>query len=165
TEVAARESCHGLYFFPLTVDYIEKTYAAGRIPGGFFKREGKPSDREVLTARLIDRPLRPLFPESFNNEVQIVVHALSGNPDIDPDVPALIAASTAVAVSEVPFKVPVATARDGYIDGIYGLNLNTTELEDYQLDLVGARTEAAVLMVESEAKELYEDVILGAIAF
>lgn len=165
TVVAEREARHGLNFFPLTVDYIEKTYAAGRIPGGFFKREGKPSDREVLTARLIDRPLRPLFPESFNNEVQIVVHALSVNPDIDPDVPALIAASAAVAISGVPFTAPVAAARVGYIDGNYVLNLNTTELEDSQLDLVVAGTEAAVLMVESEAKELSEDVMLGAIAF
>ncbi|HLR81742.1 MAG TPA: polyribonucleotide nucleotidyltransferase [Paenalcaligenes sp.] len=165
TVVAEREARHGLNFFPLTVDYIEKTYAAGRIPGGFFKREGKPSDREVLTARLIDRPLRPLFPESFNNEVQIVVHALSVNPNINPDVPALIAASAAVAISGVPFTAPVAAARVGYIDGNYVLNLNTAELEDSQLDLVVAGTEAAVLMVESEAKELSEDVMLGAIAF
>src|SRR5690625_2017681 len=165
TVVAEREARHGLNFFPLTVDYIEKTYAAGRIPGGFFKREGKPSDREVLTARLIDRPLRPLFPESFNNEVQIVVHALSVNPNINPDVPALIAASAAVAISGVPFTAPVAAARVGYIDGNYVLNLNTAELEDSQLDLVVAGTEAAVLMVESEAKELSEEVMLGAIAF
>jgi len=165
TVVAEREARHGLNFFPLTVDYIEKTYAAGRIPGGFFKREGKPSDREVLTARLIDRPLRPLFPESFNNEVQIVVHALSVNPNINPDVPALIAASAAVAISGVPFTAPVAAARVGYIDGNYVLNLNTAELEESQLDLVVAGTEAAVLMVESEAKELSEDVMLGAIAF
>lgn len=165
TVVAEREARHGLSFFPLTVDYIEKSYAAGRIPGGFFKREGKPSDREVLTARLIDRPLRPLFPEGFNNEVQIVVHALSVNPDIDPDVPALIAASAAVAVSGVPFTAPVAAARVGYMDGNYVLNLNTTELENSELDLVVAGTEAAVLMVESEAKELSEDVMLGAIAF
>src|SRR5690625_3903954 len=122
TVVSEKEALHGLSFFPLTVDYIEKTYAAGRIPGGFFKREGKPSEREVLTARLIDRPLRPLFPEGFNNEVQIVVHALSVNPDIDPDVPALIAASAAVAVSGVPFTAPVAAARVGYMDGNYVLN-------------------------------------------
>src|SRR5690625_36173 len=165
TVVAEREARHGLNFLPLTIDYIEKTYAAGRILVGFFKRGGKPSDREVLTARLIDRPLRPLFPESFNNEVQIVVHALSVNPNINPDVPALIAASAAVAISGVPFTAPVAAARVGYIDGNYVLNLNTAELEDSQLDLVVAGTEAAVLMVESEAKELSEDVMLGAIAF
>lgn len=165
TVVAEREARQGLNFFPLTVDYIEKSYAAGRIPGGFFKREGKPSDREVLTARLIDRPLRPLFPEGFHNEVQIVVHALSVNPEIDPDVPALIAASAAVAISGVPFAAPVAAARVGYMDGNYVLNLNTTELENSQLDLVVAGTEAAVLMVESEAQELSEEVMLGAIAF
>src|SRR5690625_3784926 len=163
--VAEREARHGMRLLALTVDYIEKSYAAGRSPGGFFKREGKPSDREVLTARLIDRPLRPLFPEGFNIEVQIVVHALSVNPDIDPDVPALIAASAAVAVSGVPFTAPVAAARVGYMDGNYVLNLNTTELENSELDLVVAGTEAAVLMVESEAKELSEDVMLGAIAF
>lgn len=165
TVVAEQEPRHDLNFFPLTVDYIEKSYAAGRIPGGFFKREGKPSDREVLTARLIDRPLRPLFPEGFNNEVQIIVHALSVNPDIDPDVPALIAASAAVAISGIPFTAPVAAARVGYMDGNYVLSLNTTELEDSELDLVVAGTEAAVLMVESEAKELPEEVMLGAIAF
>jgi len=165
TVVAEKEARHGLSFFPLTVDYIEKTYAAGRIPGGFFKREGKPSEREVLTARLIDRPLRPLFPEGFNNEVQIVIHALSVNPDIDPDVPALIAASAAVAISGVPFTAPIAAARVGYVDGNYVLSLNTTELEDSDLDLVVAGTESAVLMVESEAKELPEEVMLGAIAF
>src|SRR5690625_304903 len=128
TVVAEREARHGLSFFPLTVDYIEKSYAAGRIPGGFFKREGKPSDREVLTARLIDRPLRPLFPEGFNNEVQIVVHALSVNPDIDPDVPALIAASAAVAISGVPFTAPIAAARVGYVDGNYVLDRKSTRL-------------------------------------
>src|SRR5690625_4437462 len=165
TVVAEKEARHGLSFFPLTVDYIEKTYAAGRIPGGFFKREGKPSEREVLTARLIDRPLRPLFPEGFNNEVQIVIRALSVNPDIDPDVPALIAAAAAVAISGVPFTAPIAAARVGYVDGNYVLSLNTTELEDSKLDLVVAGTEGAVLMVESEAHELSEEVMLGAIAF
>src|SRR5690625_1906654 len=165
TVVAQKEARHGLSFFPLTVDYIEKSYAAGRIPGGSFKREGTPSDREVLTARLIDRAVRPFFPEGFNNDVQIVVHALSVNPEIDPDVPALIAASAAVAISGVPFTAPVAAARVGYIDGNYVLSLSSAELEESDLDLVVAGTEAAVLMVESEANQLSEEVMLGAIAF
>src|SRR5699024_1444676 len=150
TVVAEREARHGLNFFPLTVDYIEKTYAAGRIPGGFFKREGKPSDREGLTARLIDRPLRPLFPESLNNEVLFGVHALSLNPNLHTDVPALIVASAAVAISRMPFTPPVAAAPVGDIDGHYVLSLNTAELDDPQLDLVVAGREAGVLMVASE---------------
>lgn len=165
TVVGAKTARSGQDFFPLTVDYVEKTYAAGRIPGGFFKREGKPSDRETLTARLIDRPLRPLFPEGFYNEVQIIIHVLSVNPEINPDIPALIGASAALAISGIPFNGPVGAARIGYADGDYILNPSATQLEESALDLVVAGTEAAVLMVESQAKQLSEEVMLGAIAY
>ncbi|MGB6008936.1 polyribonucleotide nucleotidyltransferase [Castellaniella sp.] len=166
TVVAARTAKPGQDFFPLTVDYVEKTYAAGKIPGGFFKREGKPSEKETLTSRLIDRPLRPLFPEGFYNDVQVIIHTLSVNPEIDPDIPALIGASAALAISGIPFNGPVGAARVGYVDGQYVLNPSTTQLhEQSQLDLVVAGTEAAVLMVESEAKQLPEDVMLGAVVF
>ncbi len=165
TVVGAKTAKAGQDFFPLTVDYVEKTYAAGRIPGGFFKREGKPSDRETLTARLIDRPLRPLFPEGFYNEVQIIIHALSVNPEISPDIPALIGASAALAISGIPFNGPVGAARVGYVDGNYVLNPSSDQLDQSALDLVVAGTEAAVLMVESEAQQLSEEVMLGAIAF
>lgn len=165
TVVGAKNARSGQDFFPLTVDYVEKTYAAGRIPGGFFKREGKPSDRETLTARLIDRPLRPLFPEGFYNEVQIIIHVLSVNPEINPDIPALIGASAALAISGIPFNGPVGAARIGYSDGAYILNPSATQLEESELDLVVAGTEAAVLMVESQAKQLSEEVMLGAIAY
>ncbi len=152
-------------FFPLTVNYIERIYAAGRIPGGYYKREGKPSEKEVLTSRLIDRPLRPLFPKGFNNEVQVIATVLSMNPEIDPDIPALLGASAALALSGMPFMGPLGAARVGYKDGSYLLNPTFTQLETSQLDMVVAGTEHAVLMVESEAKELPEEVMLGAVMF
>ena len=155
----------GQDFFPLTVDYIEKTYAAGRIPGGFFKREGRPSEKEILTSRLIDRPLRPLFPEGFYNEVQVVAMVVSLNPEVDPDIPAMIGASAAMAVSGVPFDGPIAAARVGYIDGQYVLNPTLTQLKTSQLNLVVAGTQSAVLMVESEADILSEEVMLGAVVY
>jgi polyribonucleotide nucleotidyltransferase len=164
--VAAKQSKPGQDFFPLTVDYQEKTYAAGRIPGGFFKREGRPSEKETLTSRLIDRPIRPLFPDGFYNEVQVVATVLSVDPEIDPDIPALIGASAAISLSGIPFNGPIGAARVGYIDGQYVLNPSKTELTTTsKLDLVVAGTEAAVLMVESEAKELPEEVMLGAVVF
>ena len=164
--VAAKQSRPGQDFFPLTVDYQEKTYAAGRIPGGFFKREGRPSEKETLTSRLIDRPIRPLFPEGFYNDVQVVATVLSVDPEIDPDIPALIGASAALSLSGIPFSGPIAAARVGYVDGQYVLNPSKTELmTTSKLDLVVAGTEAAVLMVESEAKELPEEVMLGAVVF
>jgi polyribonucleotide nucleotidyltransferase len=165
TCVAARTPKPGQDFLPLTVDYQEKTYAAGKIPGGFFKREGRPSEKETLTSRLIDRPLRPLFPDGFYNEVQVVATVMSVDPEIDPDIPALAGASAAVALSGVPFNGPIGAARVGYVDGAYVLNPTKTELAASKLDLVVAGTEAAVLMVESEAQELPEDVMLGAVVF
>ena len=165
TVVARKDAKPGQDFFPLTVDYVEKTYAAGRIPGGFFKREGRPSEKETLTSRLIDRPIRPLFPEGYLNEVQIIIHVLSVNPEIDPDIAAMIGASAALAVSGLPFNGPVGAARVGYIDGQYVLNPTTTQLKHTQLDLVVAGTESAVLMVESEAKQLSEEIMLGAVVF
>jgi polyribonucleotide nucleotidyltransferase len=155
----------GQDFFPLTVDYQEKTYAAGRIPGGFFKREGRPSEKEILTCRLIDRPLRPLFPDGFYNEVQIIAQVLSINPEVDSDIPALLGASAAVTLSGIPFEGPIGAARVGYIDGEYILNPTKTELETSQLNLVVAGTEQAVLMVESEANQLPEAVMLGAVMY
>ena len=155
----------GQDFFPLTVDYIEKTYAAGRIPGGFFKREGRPSEKETLTSRLIDRPLRPLFPDGFYNEVQIVAMVVSLNPEVDPDIPAMIGASAALSVSGIPFNGPIGAARVGYIDGQYVLNPTLTQLKSSRLDLVVAGTQSAVLMVESEADVLPEDVMLGAVVY
>jgi polyribonucleotide nucleotidyltransferase len=152
-------------FFPLTVDYQEKTYAAGKIPGSFFKREGRPSEKEILTCRLIDRPLRPLFPESFYNEVQIVATVMSSDSEIDSDIPAMIGASAALALSGIPFDGPIAAARVGYANGQYLLNPTATELLTSQMDLVVAGTERAVLMVESEAQQLPEDVMLGAVMF
>jgi polyribonucleotide nucleotidyltransferase len=165
TVVAKDEVKPGQDFFPLTVDYVEKVYAAGRIPGGFFKREGRPSEKETLTSRLIDRPLRPLFPDGFYNEVQVIVHVLSSNPEVDPDIPAMLAASAALAISGIPFNGPIGAARVGYIDGQYVLNPTRTQLFDSQLDLVVAGTQSAVLMVESEAQQLPEDVMLGAVVF
>src|SRR5450830_1848187 len=165
TVVARKDAKPGQDFFPLTVDYIEKTYAAGRIPGGFFKREGKPSEKETLTSRLIDRPIRPLFPEGYLNEVQIIVHVLSVNPEIDPDIAAMIASSAALSIAGLPFNGPVGAARVGYIDGQYVLNPTTTQLKSSLLDLVVAGTETAVLMVESEAKQLSEEIMLGAVVF
>ncbi len=155
----------GQDFFPLTVDYMERTYAAGKIPGGFFKREGRPSEKETLTSRLIDRPLRPLFPEAFLNEVQVVATVLSSDPEIDADIPAIIGASAAMSLSGIPFFGPLGAARVGYIDGEYILNPSKTELETTQMDLVVAATESAVMMVESEAKELSEEIMLGAVVY
>ncbi|KAF0163400.1 MAG: polyribonucleotide nucleotidyltransferase [Rhodocyclaceae bacterium] len=165
TVVGARNPKPGQDFFPLTVDYQERTYAAGRIPGGFFKREGRPSEKEILTCRLIDRPLRPLFPEAFYNEVQVVCTVMSCNPEIDPDIPAMLGASAAMAISGIPFSGPIGAARVGYIDGKYVLCPTKTQLESTQLELVVAGTEAAVLMVESEAKQLSEEIMLGAVVF
>ncbi len=152
-------------FFPLTVDYQERAYAAGKIPGGFFKREGRPSEKEILTSRLIDRPLRPLFPDSFYNEVQIVATVMSSDEEIDSDIPAMIGASAALAISGIPFEGPIAAARVGYANGQYLLNPTSTELTTSELNLVVAGTDRAVLMVESEAEQLSEDVMLGAVMF
>lgn len=165
TVVASKKAKPGQTFFPLTVDYIEKTYAAGRIPGGFFKREGKPSEKETLTSRLIDRPLRPLFPEDFYNEVQVVIHTLSVNPEIDPDIAAMIGASAALAISGIPFNGPIGAARVGYIDGQYAINPTASQLKSSKLDLVVAGTENAVLMVESEADQLSEEIMLGGVVY
>ncbi|MBM3351217.1 MAG: polyribonucleotide nucleotidyltransferase [Betaproteobacteria bacterium] len=160
-----REVKEGQDFFPLTVDYMEKTYAAGKIPGGFFKREGRPSEKETLTSRLIDRPLRPLFPEAFYNEVQVVATVLSSDPEIDADIPAIIGASAAMAISGIPFYGPLGAARVGYINDEYVLNPTKSQLEETELDLVVAATETAVMMVESEAKELSEEVMLGSVVY
>jgi len=165
TAVGVKEAEEGRDFFPLTVNYQERTYAAGKIPGGFFKREGRPSEKETLTSRLIDRPLRPLFPKGFTNEVQIIATVVSLDPEIDPDVPAMLGASAALALSGLPFQGPIGAARVGYRDGKYLLNPTASELKDSALDLVVAGTQNAVLMVESEAKELPEDVMLGAVMF
>ena len=165
TAVAAKQPKPGQDFFPLTVDYQEKTYAAGKIPGGFFKREGRPSEKETLTSRLIDRPLRPLFPDGLYNDVQIVATVLSVDPEIDPDIPAMIGASAAVSLAGIPFNGPIAAARVGYANGQYILNPTKTQLAQSQLNLVVAGTEAAVLMVESEANELPEEVMLGAVVY
>ncbi len=165
TVVGAKSVRVGQDFFPLTVDYQERSYAAGRIPGSFFKREGRPSEKEILTSRLIDRPIRPLFPDSFYNEVQIVATVLSSDNEVDADIPAMIGASAALVLSGIPFDGPIGSARVGYINGDYILNPTTSELTDTELNLVVAGTEHAVLMVESEAKELSEDVMLGAVEF
>jgi polyribonucleotide nucleotidyltransferase len=165
TVVAERQPKEGKDFFPLTVDYQEKTYAAGRIPGGFFRREGRPGEKEILTSRLIDRPLRPLFPKGFHNEVQIVATVVSLDPEIDPDIPSLIGASAAIAISGVPFADPIGAARVGYIDGQFVLNPTLSQLQESSLDLVLAGTDQAVLMVESEAKELPEEIMLNAVLF
>jgi polyribonucleotide nucleotidyltransferase len=165
TVVAKNEPKPGQDFFPLTVDYIEKTYAAGKIPGSFFKREGRPSELETLTSRLIDRPIRPLFPEGFFNEVQVVVHVMSLNPEVQADIAAMIATSAALSISGIPFNGPIGAARVGYVNGEYVLNPGKTQLLDSKMDLVVAGTEAAVLMVESEADQLSEDVMLGAVVY
>ena len=165
TVVAKQDAKAGQDFFPLTVDYLEKSYAAGKIPGSFFKREGRPSEFETLTSRLIDRPIRPLFPEGFFNEVQVVVHTLSLNPEVDADIAALIATSAALSVSGIPFNGPIGAARVGYVNGQYVLNPGQTERLNSQMDLVVAGTEAAVLMVESEAQQLSEEIMLGAVVF
>ncbi|NBW24389.1 MAG: polyribonucleotide nucleotidyltransferase [Betaproteobacteria bacterium] len=165
TVVARTEGKAGQDFFPLTVDYLEKSYAAGKIPGSFFKREGRPSEFETLTSRLIDRPIRPLFPEGFFNEVHVVVHTLSLNPEVDADIAAMIAVSAALSVSGVPFAGPIGAARVGYVNGEYVLNPGQTARKDSVMDLVVAGTESAVLMVESEALQLSEEIMLGAIVF
>jgi polyribonucleotide nucleotidyltransferase len=165
TVVAKKDAKPGQDFFPLTVDYVEKTYAAGKIPGSFFKREGRPSELETLTSRLIDRPLRPLFPEGFYNEVQVIIHVLSLNPEIAADIPSLIGASAALAISGIPFNGPIGAARVGYIGGQYVLNPTKAQMAETQMDLIVAGTEAAVLMVESEAKQLTEEVMLGGVVF
>jgi polyribonucleotide nucleotidyltransferase len=165
TAQGAKAARVGQDFFPLTVDYQEKTYAAGKIPGGFFKREGRPSEKETLTSRLIDRPVRPLFPEGFYNEVQVIATVMSVDPEVDPDVAAMIGASAALALSGLPFNGPIGAARVGYIDGQFALNPTKTELLTSQLNLIVAGTEAAVLMVESEANELPEEVMLAAVVF
>ena len=163
--VGAKEARAGQSFFPLSVDYIEKTYAAGKIPGGFLKREGRPSEKETLTSRLIDRPIRPLFPNGYMNEVQVMIQVISSNKNVDPDVLAMIATSAALAISGVPFKGPIGAARVSYQDGNYSINPTYSELETSELDMVVAGTKDAVLMVESEASELSEDVMLGAVMF
>ncbi|MDN5873604.1 MAG: polyribonucleotide nucleotidyltransferase, partial [Sinobacteraceae bacterium] len=163
--VARKEARPDASFFPLTVDYQERSYAGGRIPGSFFRREGRPTEKEILTCRLIDRPLRPLFPKGFRNEVQIVATVLSLNPEVDSEIPAMIGASAAVALSGAPFAGPIGAARVGYKDGQYILNPTATQLEDTELNLTVAGTHDAVLMVESEAKQLSEDVMLGAVLF
>jgi len=165
TACAAKSAVAGRDFFPLTVNYVEKTYAAGRIPGGFFKREGRPTEKETLTSRLIDRPIRPLFPDGFYNDVQVVATVLSLDPDIDADIPALIGASAALAISGIPFGGPIGAARVGWKNGQYLLNPGAKELTESQLHLVVAGTEHAVLMVESEAKGLSEEVMLGSVVF
>ena len=162
--VAAREPSDR-DFLPLTVDYEEKTYSAGRIPGGFFKREGRPSEKAILTCRLIDRPIRPLFPEGFRNEVQVIITVLSVDPEVDPDIVAMVGASAALSISGVPFNGPVGAARVGFINGEYALNPSATQLTESSLNLVVAGTESAVLMVESEAKELTEDQMLAAVMY
>ncbi|MDP6855040.1 MAG: polyribonucleotide nucleotidyltransferase [Arenicellales bacterium] len=162
--VAAREPSDR-DFLPLTVDYEEKTYSAGRIPGGFFKREGRPSEKAILTCRLIDRPIRPLFPEGFRNEVQVIITVLSVDPEVDPDIVAMVGASAALSISGVPFNGPVGAARVGFINGEYALNPSATQLADSALNLVVAGTESAVLMVESEAKELTEEQMLAAVMY
>ena len=165
TAVANKSAREGQDFFPLTVDYQEKFYAGGRIPGGFFKREGRQTEKETLISRLIDRPIRPLFPEDFRNEVQIIATVMSMNPEVDGDIPALLGASAALALSGAPFAGPIGAAKVGYKDGQYILNPTATDLKDSKLELVVAGTSNAVLMVESEAKELSEDVMLGAVMF
>ncbi len=165
TVVGKKNVQPGQGFFPLTVNYQERTYSAGKIPGGFFKREGRPSEKETLTCRLIDRPLRPLFPKGFLNEVQVIATVIALDPAIDPDIPAMIGASAALAISGIPFSGPIAGARVGYIDGGYVLNPSKEQLKTSDLDLVVAGTDSAVLMVESEASELAEEVMLGAVMF
>lgn len=165
TVVAKKETKPGQDFFPLTVDYIEKAYAAGKFPGGFFKREGRPSEHETLTSRLIDRPIRPLFPDGFFNEVQVIIHVLSVDPEINPDIPSMIGASAALTISGIPFKGPIGACRVGYVNGGFVCNPTVSQLKDSRLDLVVAGTERAVLMVESEADCLPEQTMLNAVMF
>ena len=163
--VAKKNAREGQDFFPLTVDYQEKTYAAGKIPGGFFKREGRPSEKETLTCRLIDRPIRPLFPKEFKNEIQIIANVMSLDPCVDPDIPAIIGASASLSLTGAPFNGPIGAARVGYKEGQYVLNPSFNELDESELNLVVAGTNSSVLMVESEAKQLPEDIMLGAVMF
>ena len=163
--VAKKNAREGQDFFPLTVDYQEKTYAAGKIPGGFFKREGRPTEKETLTCRLIDRPIRPLFPKEFKNEIQIIASVMSLDPTVDPDIAAIIGASASLSLTGAPFNGPIGAARVGYKNGEYILNPSFKELEDSNLDLVVAGTKTSVLMVESEAKQLPEDIMLGAVMY
>ena len=165
TVVAAKDPKPGQDWFPLTVDYVEKTYAAGKIPGGFFKREGRPSEKETLTSRLIDRPIRPLFPDGFLNEVQVVATVMSLNPEVDSDIPAMLAVSAALTISGIPFNGPIGACRVGYVNGEYVCNPTMTQLKDSKLNLVVAGTEQGVMMVESEALELSEDVMLGGVVY
>ncbi|MFA7541924.1 MAG: polyribonucleotide nucleotidyltransferase, partial [Lysobacterales bacterium] len=165
TAVGVKKAREGMDFFPLTVDYQEKFYAGGRIPGGFFKREGRPTERETLTSRLIDRPIRPLFPDNFRNEVQVIATVMSLDPEIPGDVPALIGTSAALALSGIPFRGPIGAARVGYADGQYLLNPGPEALATSKLNLVVAGTANAVLMVESEAELLSEEVMLGAVMY
>ncbi len=165
TVVGSRTADPGRGFFPLTVDYQEKTYAAGRIPGGFFKREGRPSEKETLTCRLIDRPIRPLFPKGFMNEVQVVANVVSSNPEVDGDILALLGTSAALAISGIPFNGPIGAARVGYVNSEYVLNPTASQLSSSDLNLVVAGTRNAVLMVESEANCLPESVMLGSVVF
>jgi len=165
TVVAKKETKPGQDFFPLTVDYVEKSYAAGKFPGGFFKREGRPSEKETLTSRLIDRPIRPLFPDGFFNEVQVIIHVVSVDPEVDPDIPSMIGASAALMVSGIPFKGPIGACRVGYIDGEFVCNPKVSQIPASQLDLVVAGTERAVLMVESEADRLSEETMLNAVVY
>src|SRR5205807_2269018 len=165
TVCAQQTAVAGRDFFPLTVNYVEKTYAAGRIPGGFFKREGRPTEKETLTSRLIDRPIRPLFPEGFINDVQVVASVLSVNSEVDPDIASLLGASAALAISGMPFMGPIGAARVGYVGGKYVLNPTATQLAESKLDLVVAGTAEGVLMVESEADGLNEEIMLGAVTF
>src|SRR4029453_9929812 len=165
TVVGAKHAAAGKDFLPLTVDYQERTYAAGKIPGGFFRREGRPSEKEILTCRLLDRPIRPLFPDGFYNEVQVVATVVSSNNEIDSDIPALIGASAALALSGIPFNGPIGAARVAYLNGAYLLNPPATRLKTSELNLVVAGPRQAVLMVESEAAELSEEIMLGAVVF
>ncbi len=165
TAVAAKEPKAGIDFFPLTVNYQEKSFAAGKIPGGFFKREGRPTEKEVLSSRLIDRPIRPLFHPLFRNETQVVCTVISHDLENDPDIVAMIGASAALTISGIPFMGPIAAARVGYINGEYVLNPQIDKLPESSLDLVVAGTQEGVLMVESEAKELTEELMLGAVMF
>ena len=165
TVVAERSAKPGLDFFPLTVNYQEKAYAAGKVPGGYFKREGRPSEKETLVSRLIDRPIRPLFVKGFKNETQVIATVLSHDLENDPDVVAMVAVSAALTISGVPFRGPIGGARVGYIDGEYVLNPTIDQMQETNLDLVVAGTSDAVLMVESEADELSEEIMLGAVMF
>src|SRR3984885_5924868 len=165
TAVGVKSAKPGQDFFPLTVNYQEKAFAAGKIPGGFFKREGRPSENETLVSRLIDRPIRPLFPEGFRNEVQVVATVLSYDNENDPDIVSMVGCSAALTLSGIPFFGPIGAARVGYIDGQYILNPTADQLKTTELELVVAGTAEGVLMVESEAQELSEEVMLGAVTF